>query len=80
MPDVPPPTMVAWVSALSRQGSLYWVPVSLPRIDQIADEARYRKPDGVIPKGGYDRKTRYVEADALAVQPKRGPGRPPRQR
>jgi hypothetical protein len=80
MPDEPP-TMVAWMPCLSRTGGLYWTPVTLPRIEQIADEVRYRRPAGLaaVPNG-YRGPARYVAgADTPTAQPAKRPrGRPRR--
>jgi hypothetical protein len=46
MPDEQPQIMTAWMPALSRQGRVYVMPVSLPLVPGIADEPRYQQPAG----------------------------------
>jgi hypothetical protein len=45
MPDEPQ-TMTAWMPQISRRSRLYWVPVSVPYVASIKNEAHYQAPQG----------------------------------
>jgi hypothetical protein len=46
--------------ALSRQGAIYVVPISLPLVPGIVDEPRYKQPAGTAVRGRRHSPPRFV--------------------